>query len=103
MLSRRGFLGLFAGAAAHKAGRKFFFAPIGGWKSDVIVNPVLAGNAFFTSTWISRQALAVLLSNLELSQNLNRSYDQEFSCDLAIGQKVNIRKPIRFHEGSLSA
>lgn len=39
-MNRRGFLKLFGGAAvAASANPVRFFAPIGGWKSDVIVNP----------------------------------------------------------------
>lgn len=42
-MNRRGFLKLFAGAAAAavvaEAVPTYFLPPIGGWKSDVIVNP----------------------------------------------------------------
>jgi hypothetical protein len=42
-LSRRGLFGFLAGAAAtplvEQVSRSFFFAPIGGWTSKVIVNP----------------------------------------------------------------
>lgn len=36
-MNRRRFLGLLAGAGAASA-TSYFFAPIGGWKSDVIVH-----------------------------------------------------------------
>jgi hypothetical protein len=42
-MNRRGFLKLFGGAAAAAVVAPvvptYFFSPIGGWKSDVIVNP----------------------------------------------------------------
>jgi hypothetical protein len=39
-MNRRGFLKLFASAApVAVVAPTYFFAPIGGWKSDVIVNP----------------------------------------------------------------
>ena len=38
ILNRRSFLSLLAGAGAASA-TSYFFAPIGGWKSDVIVHP----------------------------------------------------------------
>lgn len=37
-MNRRGFLKLLAGAGAATA-TSYFFAPVGGWHSDVIVNP----------------------------------------------------------------
>jgi hypothetical protein len=37
-MNRRSFLSLFAGAAAAST-VSYFLPPIGGWKSDVIVNP----------------------------------------------------------------
>lgn len=43
-MNRRGFLKLFGGAAAATAAAaiapKYFFAPIGGWKSSILVNPI---------------------------------------------------------------
>lgn len=35
-ISRRGFMGMLAAATAS---RTYFFAPVGGWKSDLIINP----------------------------------------------------------------
>lgn len=37
-MNRRNFLRLLAGAGAASA-TSYFFAPVGGWHSDVIVNP----------------------------------------------------------------
>jgi hypothetical protein len=49
-MNRRGFLKLFGGAAAvATVAPTYFFSPIGGWKSDVIVNPttyIVGQNAY---------------------------------------------------------
>jgi hypothetical protein len=46
-VNRRSFLGLLAGAGAATA-TSYFFAPIGGWKSDVIIDP----NAELRAKWM---------------------------------------------------
>lgn len=43
-MNRRRFLSILAGAGAASA-TSYFFAPIGGWKSDVIVNPLAGRDA----------------------------------------------------------
>jgi hypothetical protein len=61
---------------AEVAPKSFFFAPVGGWKSDVLINPhQLRGNQFLATEWITKEALDILERELIFSQNISRQWD----------------------------
>lgn len=72
-LSRRGFFRLLGAAAVapvlEPIAKRYFFSPIGGWKSDVIVNP---GNQFLTVNMVTAEALSILKKEIVISSGLNR-------------------------------
>jgi len=88
---------LLAGAAmasvADEVSRKFFFAPVGGWESEVIVNP----NSFLTVQMITNWSLEILQRELGSMRSANRRMEGLFSFQGArIGDTLNIRKPVHF-------
>lgn len=110
-MNRRGFLKLLCLAATGAAlapvleldperllwvpGAKTFFLP-----SEPVLWNVHAPQFLLTPDWVTREALMVLKSNLNIVGQINRSYDDGFSRLLigsaTIGSTVNVKRPARY-------
>jgi hypothetical protein len=75
MLTRRGFLGTLAAAAAGMAldPERLLWAP--GQKTIFLPTPVLAsGNTFITPEWITRETMAFLRNALKVQKTIDREF-----------------------------
>lgn len=68
--TRRGFLRMFAGAAAATVAPSYFFAPIAGWKSNVIVNPAGHWDAIVADDLVDVQNILKVYYSKKFIDNL---------------------------------
>ena len=93
-MERRAFLtSLIGGVAVAAAARTFPFR-VFSFPSAISLAPAI-GNQFISADHISREALKLLLQNLEFSKIFG-AQNSDFMEDFEIGSSVKIRIPQRF-------